>query len=144
MFFFCRLEEEQSTYIQRVPQCMSPRRNWDSPNPSLASECAPPPRIRGAGEEGHTSLRVRGWGSLNSDNLRKSLALCLLCGWREINCVIKSSILSSKLEDDLHRSGTPPPPPRALELLENNNTVTACDKKGEEGTHVPTENKIPI
>jgi hypothetical protein len=28
---------------------MSPRRNWDSPNPSLASECAPPPRTgRGA------------------------------------------------------------------------------------------------
>ncbi len=26
---------------------MSPRRNWDSPNPSLARECAPPPRIRG-------------------------------------------------------------------------------------------------
>jgi hypothetical protein len=23
---------------------MSPRRNWDSPNPSLASECAPPPQ----------------------------------------------------------------------------------------------------
>ncbi len=29
---------------------MSPRRNWDSPNPSLASECAPPPRT--------------GWGTL--------------------------------------------------------------------------------
>ncbi len=29
---------------------------------------------------GHTRLRVRGWGSLNSDDLRKSLALCLLCG----------------------------------------------------------------
>ena len=27
----------QSTYIS---QCMSPRRNWDSPNPSLASDCA--------------------------------------------------------------------------------------------------------
>ncbi len=26
---------------------MSPRRNWDSPNPSLASECVPPPRIGG-------------------------------------------------------------------------------------------------
>ncbi len=26
---------------------MSPRRNWDSPNPSLASECAPPPRSGG-------------------------------------------------------------------------------------------------
>jgi hypothetical protein len=30
----------QSTYIYRVPQCISPRRNWDSPNPSPASECA--------------------------------------------------------------------------------------------------------
>ncbi len=28
---------------------------------------------------GHTSLRVRGWGSPNSDDLRKGLALCLLC-----------------------------------------------------------------
>jgi hypothetical protein len=26
---------------------MSPRRNWDSPNHSLASECAPPPRKGG-------------------------------------------------------------------------------------------------
>ncbi len=37
----------------------APRRNWDSPNPFLASECSPPPRNRG---EGHTSLRVGGWG----------------------------------------------------------------------------------
>jgi hypothetical protein len=28
---------------------MSPRRNWDSPNPSLASECAPPPEPGGGG-----------------------------------------------------------------------------------------------
>jgi hypothetical protein len=27
---------------------MSPRRNWDSPTPSLASECAPPPGTKGA------------------------------------------------------------------------------------------------
>jgi hypothetical protein len=52
---------------------MSPRRNWDSPNPSLASECAPPPRTGGGG---HTRLRVRGWGSPNSDEWRKSLPLC--------------------------------------------------------------------
>jgi hypothetical protein len=26
---------------------MSPRRNWESPTPSLASECAPPPRSGG-------------------------------------------------------------------------------------------------
>ncbi len=28
----------------------------------------------------HTRLRMRGWGSPNSDDWRKSLALCLLCG----------------------------------------------------------------
>jgi hypothetical protein len=28
---------------------MSPRRNWDSPTPSLASKCAPPPGTKGGG-----------------------------------------------------------------------------------------------
>ena len=28
-------------YIEYHSVCMSPRRNWDSPNPSLASKCAP-------------------------------------------------------------------------------------------------------
>jgi hypothetical protein len=28
---------------------MSPRRNWDSPTPSLTSECAPPPGTGGGG-----------------------------------------------------------------------------------------------
>jgi hypothetical protein len=51
-------------YIKR-PQCMSPRRNWDSPTPSLASEYAPPPEQKGGG---HTRLRVWGWGSPNSDD----------------------------------------------------------------------------
>ncbi len=36
----------------------------------------PSPRIGGGG---HTRLRVRGWGSPNFDDWRKSLALCLLC-----------------------------------------------------------------
>ncbi len=66
----------QSTYIPRVPQCMSPRRNWDSPTPSPASKGASPPNQGG----GHIRLRVRGWGSPNSDDWNKSLALCLLCG----------------------------------------------------------------
>ncbi len=39
----------QSTYIYREPQCMSPRRNWDSPNPSPPTECALPPRTKGWG-----------------------------------------------------------------------------------------------
>jgi hypothetical protein len=53
------------------------------PSPlSPCSECAPPPRTgRGGGRgEGHTPLRVRGWLTPNSDDWRKSLALCLLCG----------------------------------------------------------------
>jgi hypothetical protein len=36
-----------------------------------------PPEPKGGG--GHTRLRVGGWGSPNSDDWRKSLALCLLC-----------------------------------------------------------------
>jgi hypothetical protein len=54
---------------------MFPRRKWDSPNPSLASECALPPRTGGRGAHS-----VRGRGSPNSDDWRKSLAHCLLCG----------------------------------------------------------------
>jgi hypothetical protein len=42
----------------------SSRRNWDSPNPSPAGECAPPPPVLG---EGHTRWRERGWESPNSD-----------------------------------------------------------------------------
>jgi hypothetical protein len=61
---------------------MSPRWNWDSPTPSLTSECAPTPGTKGLGGGGHTRLRVRGWGSPNSDDWRKSLALCLLCGMK--------------------------------------------------------------
>jgi hypothetical protein len=29
---------------------------------------------------GHTRLRLKGWGSPNSDDWRRNLALCLLCG----------------------------------------------------------------
>ncbi len=43
----------------KVEASLSPRRNWDSPTPSVASECAPPP---GTKEGVHTRLRVRGWG----------------------------------------------------------------------------------
>ncbi len=45
--------------------------------PPLSSASAPlPPEPKGGR---HTRLRVRGWGSPNSDDWRKSLALCLLC-----------------------------------------------------------------
>ncbi len=41
--------KSQSTYIFRVPQCVFPRRNWDSPTPCLASELFPSPRTKGGG-----------------------------------------------------------------------------------------------
>ncbi len=46
--------------------------------PSLASECASP-RVPKGGGGVHTRLRVRGWGSPNSDDWRENLVLCLLC-----------------------------------------------------------------
>ncbi len=61
------------------------------PSSSLTSECAPPPN-RGGGGGGHTRLRLRGCGSPHSDDWRKSLALCLLCGFKE-----KSGIWNSRL-----------------------------------------------
>ncbi len=62
-------DRSQSTDY-RVPKCMSPRRNWDPPNPSL------PPGPKG-GE--HTSLRLRGW-VVPIPTTGESLALCLLYG----------------------------------------------------------------
>jgi hypothetical protein len=36
--------------IPRVPQCQSPRPNWDHPTPSPASECIPHPGTKGGGD----------------------------------------------------------------------------------------------
>ncbi len=46
------------------------------PPPLPSGECVSPPQNQRRGK--HTRLRVRGWGSPNSDDWRKSLALCLL------------------------------------------------------------------
>jgi hypothetical protein len=48
------------------------------PTSSPSSEHALLPETKGGGGV-HTRLRVRGWGSPNSDDWGKSLALCLLC-----------------------------------------------------------------
>ncbi len=60
--------ERVCTYIWRVPQCISPRRNWYSPNPSLASECAPPPRGGAHSPEGE------GFGESQFRRLEKKLS----------------------------------------------------------------------
>ncbi len=70
---------QQSTYKPRVPQCLSLRQNWDPPPPCPEGIPPPPPRRRGG-------KRACGWGGEgrgvgpNSDDWRKSIALCLLCG----------------------------------------------------------------
>jgi hypothetical protein len=46
------------------------------PTPISPASVPLPPEPGGGGD---TRLRVKGWGSPNSDDLRKSLALCLLC-----------------------------------------------------------------
>ncbi len=50
---------------------MSPRRNWDSPNPSPASECAPPPGPKGG--EAH-SPAAEGVGESQLRRLEKKLS----------------------------------------------------------------------
>ncbi len=67
----------QSTYIYRVPQFMSPRQNWDSPIPSLATECATYPGTKGRA----FSPASEGLGKSQFRRLEKSPALCLLCVW---------------------------------------------------------------
>jgi hypothetical protein len=62
-------------HIPRVPQCLSPRWNCPPPTPSPPASVPPHPNQTG----GLTRLRARGWGCSNSDDWRKSLALCLLC-----------------------------------------------------------------
>ncbi len=52
---------------------MSPRRNWESLNPSFSRQrVCPSPQNWGGG--GHTRLRVLGWGSANSDDWRQKLS----------------------------------------------------------------------
>ncbi len=64
----------QSTYINRVTTVYVPSSELGLPPLSRKQVC-PTPRNQG---RRHTLLRVRGWGSPNSDDLRKSFALCIL------------------------------------------------------------------
>jgi hypothetical protein len=58
--------------VYRVQQCMSSRRNWDSPTPSLASECSPPPGTKGGG--GAHSPAGEGLGESQLRRLEKRLS----------------------------------------------------------------------
>jgi hypothetical protein len=62
---------------------MSPRRNWDSPDPSLASECAPPPRPGGGGAH---SPAGEGLGKSQFRRLEKKLSTLLTLWTLPFNC----------------------------------------------------------
>jgi hypothetical protein len=57
-------QDRISHRVDRVLSFFSSRRNWDSPNPSPAGECASPPPVLGGGAH---SLAREGLGSPNSD-----------------------------------------------------------------------------
>jgi hypothetical protein len=71
--FVCHVQHKVHIYKEYLPQCMSLVGTGTLPTP-----LSPLPPVPGGGV--HTRLRVRGWGRPNSDDWRKCLALCLLCG----------------------------------------------------------------
>ncbi len=82
----------QSTYLPRVPECLTPRQNWDPhplsrKRPEAKEGETHSPAGEGMGESQFGRLEKKpseGVGSPNSDDWRKSLALCLLCGYRDV------------------------------------------------------------
>ncbi len=65
-----------------------------TPPPPLSPASVPlDPNKRGKGTPA-TRLRARGWGSPNSDDWRKSLALRLLCVFNDSNCSKKTLYLA--------------------------------------------------
>ncbi len=61
----------QSTYIPTVPQCPSPRPNWDPHTPSPESESVSPKETK-RGEEQSPATASEGVPISNSDDRRKS------------------------------------------------------------------------
>jgi hypothetical protein len=70
---------------------LSSRWNWDSPDPSPARECAPPPF--GSGERG-TLAGERG-GAVGESHFRRgdihrgTLYMYVLCGWHQLAVPIR-------------------------------------------------------
>jgi hypothetical protein len=63
----------QSTYIPRVPQCLSPRWNWD-PRPLSRKRVCPPPGTKGGGGGGTNSPACEGMGELQFGRLERKLS----------------------------------------------------------------------
>jgi hypothetical protein len=89
-FFADTFHHKVHTYIEYHSVC--PLVGIGTLPPPLSPASVPlPPEPKGGG---HNRLQVRGWGSPNSDDWRKSLALCLLCAFHNILTTIFSAIKS--------------------------------------------------
>ncbi len=76
--FTFRLTEEGTKYIYIKSTTVSVPSSELGLSHSLSRQRVCPSPLNQTG--GHTRLRLRGWGIPNSDDWRKTLALCLLCG----------------------------------------------------------------
>jgi hypothetical protein len=73
--------------------------------PLPASECDPFPLPEPKG--GHTHLWAKGWGGPNSDDCRTSLALCLLCAWKNPgDPIVKSNAEDLTLDMQRKKAGS--------------------------------------
>jgi hypothetical protein len=75
---FCLLRSHfpQGAYIFTSTTVSVPSLELRTPHPLSRRRVCFPPEPKG---RVHTCLRVRGWGSPNSDDWRESFVLCLLC-----------------------------------------------------------------
>ncbi len=81
--YHTHLEENQKVHIHLEFHSVCPLVGIGTPNPSHTSECVPP-EPKGGGAH---SPAGEGWGGPNSEDWRKSLALCLLCVKRTLVCL---------------------------------------------------------
>ncbi len=83
------VSRQRAPYWHRVGRVLSfffSRRNWNSPNPSPAGECAFPLWFWG---EGHTRWRERGWESPNSHEGTYTVVLYIWTLWvQQRNCIL--------------------------------------------------------
>ncbi len=82
--------------VGRVLSFFSSRGIWDSPTSLAAGECAPPPFGPGGG---HTRLRLKGWGSPNSDEGTSTMVLYMYkyfvqLGIKSVYCTWRKSTSS--------------------------------------------------
>ncbi len=88
---------------------MSPLRNWDSPNPSPASECSFPPGPKDGGGEGANSPAARGGGGSQFRRLEKKLSTLstLWLSGRQMICRLGVfGLASTRSNDDLQAMGS--------------------------------------